>query len=355
MTRTQTIDATRAQAFAGRMTSLLNDSMLALMVSIGHRTGLFDTLATLPPATSAEIAHAAGLDERYVREWLGAMVTGRIVDFDGARGAYHLPREHAGSLTRAAGPANLGILAQAVGEYGFVEDDVVRCFREGGGVPYTSYRHFHEIQGELSGTVHDAALIDVILPLAGVTDALRRGIDVLDVGCGRGGAVHRMARAFPASLFTGIDIEAEPIADATREAEVLGLRNARFLATDAARLAGPGRYDLITGFDVVHDQADPAAVLAGIRAALRPGGVFLCVDIAASSNLADNMAHPLAPALYAISTMHCMTVSLAQGGAGLGTMWGQELALKMLAEAGFRDVELKRVDGDILNNYYVAR
>ena len=94
---------------------------------------------------------------------------------------------------------------------------------------------------------------------------------------------------------------------------------------------------------------------ADSSAALRPGGTFLCVDIAASSNLADNLEHPLATALYSVSTMHCMTVSLSQGGAGLGTMWGQEKALELLSAAGFANVEVKRVDGDVLNNYYVAR
>jgi len=96
-------------------------------------------------------------------------------------------------------------------------------------------------------------------------------------------------------------------------------------------------------------------VLSRIRQALRLVGTFLCVDIAASSNLADNLAHPMAPTLYAVSTMHCLSVSLAQHGAGLGTMWGQELALEMIGKAGFADVRIQRVDGDVMNNYYVAR
>lgn len=340
-----------AEVFAGRMVSALNDALLTLLVSVGHRTGLYDTMAAMEPATSEEIARAAGLDERYVREWLAAMVTGRVIEYDGVRRRYALPADHAAALTRGAGPNNLAILAQTVAEYGSVEDDIVRCFREGGGIPYARYRHFHALQAELSGAVHDAALVGTILPLAGVREQLEQGIDVLDVGCGMGGAVHRMARAFPNSLFTGLDLVPEVIEAAKKDAPP----NARFICDDAARLGGPGRYDLITGFDVIHDQARPADVLAGIRAALRPGGTFLCVDIAASSNLADNLDHPLGTALYAVSTFHCMTVSLAQGGAGLGTMWGQELALEMFADAGFRDVEVRRVEGDVLNNYYIAR
>ena len=114
-------------------------------------------------------------------------------------------------------------------------------------------------------------------------------------------------------------------------------------------------YDLITAFDAIHDQAQPAQVLAAIARALRPGGTFLMVDIAASSNLAENGEHPLGSYLYTVSCMHCMTVSLAQGGAGLGTMWGEQVALRMLAEAGFSQVEVRRVPGDIINSYYIAR
>lgn len=114
-------------------------------------------------------------------------------------------------------------------------------------------------------------------------------------------------------------------------------------------------YDLITAFDSIHDQAYPTKVLANIARALRPGGVFLMVDIAASSNLEENAQHPLGAVLYGISTMHCMTVSLALGGEGLGTCWGTQLALQKLADAGFTSVDIKRVPGDIMNAYYVAR
>jgi SAM-dependent methyltransferase len=130
--------------------------------------------------------------------------------------------------------------------------------------------------------------------------------------------------------------------------------NARFEVQDAAAPRGPDTCDLVTAFDAIHDQADPAKVLAGIQQSLRPGGAFLCVDIAASSSLANNLDHPLGPSLYTFSTMHCMTVSLAQGGTGLGAVWGQENALQMLAEAGFADIAVHRLDGDLINNYYIA-
>ena len=135
----------------------------------------------------------------------------------------------------------------------------------------------------------------------------------------------------------------------------MGLKNARFEVRDVASLDETATYDLITAFDAIHDQAKPAVVMANIANALKPGGVFLMVDIRASSRLEDNVEHPLATFLYTASTMHCMTVSLALGGDGLGTVWGEQLATEMLTAAGFGSVEIAHVEADIANSYYIAR
>ena len=341
--------------FAERMLHTMNEAALALMVSVGHRTGLFDVMAAMPAATSAEIASRASLDERYVREWLGVMTTGRIVEHDGATGSYVLPADHAAWLTRAAGMKNLGIGMQYIGLMALVEDQIVNCFRRGGGVPYSAFPRFQEVMAEDSGAVHDATLIEVTLPLVpGLIDRLSQGIDVADVGCGSGHAVNLMAEAFPRSRFAGFDFSDAGIAAARLEATRKGLINARFHKRDAAHLNETGQFDFVTTFDAVHDQAQPDLVLAEIARALRPGGVYLCVDTSASSTLAENLDHPLGPFLYTVSCMHCMTVSLADGGMGLGTMWGEQVARKMLAKAGFTAIETAHIDGDIVNAYIIA-
>jgi len=341
--------------FAGRMIHMLNEAALALMVSVGHRTGLFDVMAAMPAATSAQIAAGAALDERYVREWLAAMTTGRIVDHDGAAGSFSLPADHAAWLTRAAGADNIAVQAQYVGLLALVEDQIVGCFRDGGGVPYSAFPKFQALMAEDSGAVHDATLIDVTLPLVpGLVDRLGRGIDVADVGCGSGHAINLMAGAFPRSRFTGFDSSDTGLAAARAEASRKALTNARFEKRDAARLGETARFDLITTFDAVHDQARPDLMLAGIAEALRPGGVYLCADVAASSELSENMDHPLGPFLYTVSCMHCMTVSLADGGMGLGTMWGEQKAQEMLSDAGFTSIEAAHVEGDIANTYFIA-
>ena len=176
----------------------------------------------------------------------------------------------------------------------------------------------------------------------------------LDVGCGRGRAINLMAREYPHSKFTGYDFSQEGITAAKEEAKKLGLTNVVFEIKDAISINEPEKYSLITAFDTIHDQAQPTKVLKAIYNSLRKDGVFLMQDIAASSALHENIENPLAPALYSVSTMHCMTVSLAYNGEGLGTMWGKEKAVQMLLDAGFTSVEVKKVEGDIMNYYYIA-
>jgi ubiquinone/menaquinone biosynthesis C-methylase UbiE len=353
---TQTLDTVKAEAFADRMLDILNSGAIALMISIGHRVALFDTMAQLPPSNSQQIANAAGLNERYVREWLGAMVTGHIVDYDPFHDAYSLSAEYAAFLTRAASPNNIAAFMQYIPLLGSVEDSILECFYNGGGVPYSEFKRFHQVMAEDSGQTVVAAMTDYVLPLVpGLMASLEAGIDVLDVGCGSGRALNQMASLFPNSRFTGYDFSEEAIATAKAEAACRGLSNIQFYIKDAARLFEIQQYDLITTFDAIHDQARPDLVLQGIYRALRPNGVYLMQDIRASSRVDGNLDHPTAPLLYTVSCLHCMTVSLAVGGMGLGAMWGQEKALEMLAEAGFNHVEVKQLDHDFQNNYYIVR
>jgi 2-polyprenyl-3-methyl-5-hydroxy-6-metoxy-1,4-benzoquinol methylase len=239
---------------------------------------------------------------------------------------------------------------------GEVEQKIVGCFQTGGGLSYSEYPRFHTLMAEESGEVFDAALVDVILPMAeGLPEQLRAGAELADIGCGSGHAINVMAQAFPASRFTGIDFSEEGLGVGRAEAERLGLANAAFVAHDVGELDLTDAYDVITAFDAIHDQAHPAQVLANIYRALRPGGVFLMVDIKASSRLEDNVGVPFASYLYAVSTMHCMSVSLGLDGDGLGTVWGRQLATSMLADAGFVDVAVREIESDPINFYYVAR
>jgi 2-polyprenyl-3-methyl-5-hydroxy-6-metoxy-1,4-benzoquinol methylase len=352
-------DSAKAEAFAGKFLNVLNHGSLCIMASIGHRTGLFDAMSVLPPSNSDTIAKKAGLNERYVREWLGAMVTAGVVEVDPATKQYALPPEHAAFLTRDSMGDNMSVFAQYIAVMGCVEDEIVECFFKGGGVPYEKYPRFHAVMAEDSGQSALSSLESHVLPLIpGLTDRLSRGIRVLDVGCGSGRIMNRLAELYPKSHFTGIDLSREAIETATGEASKKRLRNIEFIVRDGSDLvasAEPEVFDFITTFDAVHDQAKPLEVLKGIFSALKTDGWYLMQDIRGSSHVHNNIGHPIGTFLYAISTMHCMPVSLAQNGEGLGAMWGEEKTREYLQKAGFRHVETNQLEHDIQNNWYVAR
>jgi 2-polyprenyl-3-methyl-5-hydroxy-6-metoxy-1,4-benzoquinol methylase len=349
-------DETKTSAFADRLVQILNDGALNLMIGLGHRTRLFDTMDGMPPSTCEQIAKKAGLNERYVREWLGAMVTGRIINYDADHETYELPAEHAALLTRNAVPTNFAATMQWMAVLSKVDDQIVDCFQHGGGVHYEEFHRFHEVMAEESAQTVVAGLMEHILPLVpGLMDQLERGIDVMDIGCGSGRALCALAAEFPDSTFTGYDLCEDAIAAATAEANRRRLKNIRFEVRDVSKLGDRDQFDLITAFDAIHDQAQPDVVLRAIAAALRPEGTLLMQDILASSHLEKNIENPIGAFLYTISTMHCMTVSLAQGGAGLGTCWGRELAERMLHDAGFNEVTVEKLPHDDMNYYYIAR
>jgi len=206
-----TVEGRAVEAFAERMVGVLNDASLALMASIGHQVGLFDAMAGLAPATSDQIARTAQLHERYVREWLGVMTTAGVVVHDPADGTYHLPTAHAASLTRAAGPGNLAAVMQFIPLLATVDSSVVRCFREGGGVPYSEFHDFHRLMAEDSAALQDVALTGAIVPLVdGLAGRLDEGIDVADIGCGSGHAINRLAQTFPTAVSSAMTSPPRP-------------------------------------------------------------------------------------------------------------------------------------------------
>jgi 2-polyprenyl-3-methyl-5-hydroxy-6-metoxy-1,4-benzoquinol methylase len=356
LAETQSFDQPAAEVFAGRIMETLSSGAVAVMISIGHRTGLFDVLASLPPQTSAKIAEAAGLNERYVREWLAVMVTGGIITYDPARGTYSLPAEHAASLTREAALGNLAVFAQHIAIMGQIQETIREHFTQGGGTTYGEYPHFHQIMAEDSGQTVTAQLFDTILPLAdGIIDRLEAGIDVLDAGCGRGAALIAMAERFPKSRFVGYDFEGDAIAFANNAGAAAGLANIRFETRDLSEYNEKDRFDLITTFDAVHDQKKPDLFIAALFAALRPDGTYLMQDIGGSAHLENNLDFPMAPLLYAVSCCHCMAVSLGQGGDGLGTMWGWETAEAFLRKAGFANIDRNVLPHDPMNVWIVSR
>ena len=333
-------DPDLAKQFGAKMLGIYTGAVLTKLIDVGYQTGLFEA-STRGPATSVELAERAGLNERYVREWLGAMTTGGVYTYDSETQRYALPEEHAAALT-GSGASNLCPASRLINHFGTHLPQLVRCFRAGGGIPYSAYRPvFTQCMDDSWRRIFDQHLVPGFIgAVPGLVESLRLGINVLDVGCGTGHAMNLLAREFPASNFTGYDIADDAITIANAVARQMGLANSSFGVADVAQLPADPKFDLITAFDAIHDQVEPDAVLRGISDALAPGGTFLMVDFKFSSKVEENIGNPFAAMHYGFSLMHCMPVSLASGGAGLGTVWGQQTARRMLAEAGFGSVEI---------------
>jgi len=326
--------------FGGKLLNIYTGGVLTKLIEVGYQVGLFEA-SKAGPATSEELSERAGLKERYVREWLGAMTTSGIYSYDPESKRYTLPEEHAALLTGDTAQ-NASPMSRMINHFGTHLPKLVACFRAGGGIPYSAYRPvFTQCMDDVWRRIYDQQLVGGFIgAVEGLPEALRRGIHVLDVGCGTGHAMNLLARDFPASRFCGYDIAQDAIESARAEAKKMGLLNATFEVVDVASMPSEPKFDLITAFDAIHDQKSPDAVLRGVQRAMAPGGTFLMIEFKFSSRVEDNIKNPFAPMYYGISLMHCMPVSLALGGKGLGTVWGEQTAKQYLAEAGFRTVKV---------------
>ncbi len=347
---------TSADVYASRIGRTLNSGFVALLISIGHRTRLFDTMAALPPSTSNDIAVAAGLTERYVREWLAAMTAARIVHYDVRTGTYFLPIEYAAVLTRGAGSGNLAPATELLSLLAGVEDLVVAGFHSGGGVMPEAYERVHALLEREKRQIVDEDYVRAMLELVpGIEHRLSAGACVLDVGCGDGAVLTVLGRMFPRSGFRGYDISQRSIDDANERLDESGLRNVELAVGDVASLDEPRSYDLVLALESIHEQAFPRLVLRNIANALKRDGVFLMQEVSASSHLARNAENPYAPMLYALSLLQSVPVALAQDGEALGRMWGEERARQMLKEAGFTRMKFHSLPSDPLRVFCVSQ
>lgn len=357
---------TNGRPFSEAMIDVLNAGALNLALAIGYRTGLLDTLDAIDePCSAAVLAEKAGLNARYVQEWLGIVTSAGIVTLTESDGVslFHMPKEHGDLLARRAGSSNLGVYTQEIPLLTTLAlEPVIQGFYTGDGVGYECYPRFQAFMSSLAEAKHQRVLIDRFLPSVEngrMMDRLHAGIRVCDLGCGEGVATVLMAEAFPESRFAGLDVSREALAKAAEMAAEKGLKNIGFLELDAATLLArqdlSRAFDYVTAFDSIHDQTHPLEALKGVHHILAPGGVFSMVDIAARTNLKDNLGHAMAPFLYTVSLMHCMPVGLVNDGAGLGMMWGREKAEAMLREAGFSRVEIQEMEHDPFNLHFCCR
>jgi 2-polyprenyl-3-methyl-5-hydroxy-6-metoxy-1,4-benzoquinol methylase len=357
-TVTETAQVTRSETtvegFAEKVLGDYAGANAFFMAGIGDRLGLFAVLAANEPQSSAELADRTDLQERYLREWLAGMTAAGYLSYDPPSGRYAMPDAHVPVLAEEAGIWFFGAaFFDFSTNYGETFHMLLDAFRSGGGVSQEAYGE--EVAASIdrfTAPWFEHRLVAEWIPaMPDVRALLDAGATVCDVGCGRGRALITLAEAFPQCRFVGIDAYEPAIRGARVKAQSAGVQDrVRFEVADAAS-GLPGRSDVITTFDVIHDSADPRGILRAIHDALEPTGRYVCVDINCAENPEDN-AGPLGTVLYGSSLAYCLPVSLASGGAGLGTLGLPPSRLTELARgAGFSHLRPVPID-DPFNNLY---
>lgn len=349
------MNESRIEELALRVVTDMGGAFVMALGYIGDQLGLFKALQAAGPLTSDELASKTDLNERYVREWLRAMVSAQYLDFDTASDRYVMADEQAAVLADEDSPMFVG------GSFHFTAPSMLNvprimdAFRNGGGVPY------HEIGGDIPCAIerffrpgYRHNLTQQWLPtVPGLLEKLERGAVVADIGCGRGQSTVNMAKAWPGSTFIGIDYHRESIASALKLADEQGVTNVRFIQGPAEELPGDRSYDLVCSFDCIHDMVDPVATLRTIHRVMSKDGDYIWSEPNAS-HLAHENQNPIGRAFHAISPLHCMTVSLAHGGAGLGTVIGEHGARALASEAGFVNFEKLPIDNPF-NQFFLLK
>ncbi|MGO8904127.1 MAG: methyltransferase domain-containing protein [Solirubrobacteraceae bacterium] len=330
------LDQQKLEAFVERIVLDAGTAMRGGLTYIGDRLGIFSALAQSGPVTAAELAQRTGLDERYLREWLGSMATAEYLEHDSEDDTYLLPPEHALPLADEEFPLFTGGLLQMVVPTVTVAPQVAEAFKTGSGVTQDRYLpDMYEAIERLTAPWYKHHLVQTWIPaLPGIQQKLEQGGSACDVGCGSGLAPITIARAFPAAGVHGYDVHAGSIDRARANAQAEGLaERVRFTVADGAELP-EGAFDLVSTFDVVHDSVDPVGLMSAVRRALREDGTYLMLEMNASGEVEENR-NPLGKFLYNVSTLYCMTTSLAHGGAGIGACMGEDKARELAYAAGF--------------------
>jgi SAM-dependent methyltransferase len=328
------LDQKKIEKFLEQIVNDVGTAARGALSYIGDKLGIFKAMAEAGPVTVEQLAQKTGLNARYLREWLGTMATADYVEYRPETDTYFLPPEHALPLANENFPFFVGGFLEMIVPAISVAPKVAEAFRTGKGVPQSEYspEMFEAIERGTAPWYQHKLVQEWIPAMPQVKAALEAGGTAADVGCGSGRAAITLALAFPRAKVFGFDQHEGSIARARANAAKAGA-GATFDAVDALNLP-KGKFDFVSTFDVVHDAVDPVGLMRSIRNALAPGGTFLMLEMNASPNVHENKT-PLGRMLYPISTLYCMTTSLAHGGAGIGACMGEPKARELAAEAGF--------------------
>lgn len=340
------MDKAKREKFLKQLMGYVNGAALSGMIYVGDRVGLFKALAQTGALTSAEVATQTGLQERYVREWLAAMAAAGVVEYDASTERFTFPEEHAALLADENSPSFLGGLVQSTMVMLRVAPRVAESFVNGGGVPFVEYGKEHVAAIDRGNRPqYQFHLVKRWLPaMPDVVARLEAGAEAADIGCGSGYPSILMAQAFPRSRFHGFDVSEESLARARADARDKGVADrVEFHRVSATELPETRKFDFISSFDAIHDMVDPRGALRGIRRALANDGVYMMVEPRSGDTLDENL-NAQGALMYSMSTLHCMTVSLAHGGEGIGTAIGPRKIQDLAEQAGFTHVRRLPID-----------
>ena len=334
------VDEKELNQFIGQILGDLGGAASLAMIRLGDALGLYRTLHAEGPLTSAELAKAANVDERYLREWLSQQAASKYLAYDPRSATFILPPEQAMVLADEDSPVYMMGGFETIVAMLENEPKVRAAFRSGGGVAWGDQPScmFCAVARFFRPGYQNHLLKEWLPALDGVAQKLEHGAKVADIGCGHGWTTILMAKAFPKSRFVGYDFHPASIKEARAHAEIHGVSaNARFEVSLAKNYPG-NDHDLVTCFDCLHDMGDPAGAAAHIRRSLKPDGTWMIVEPMAGDSLEQNL-NPIGRLYYAASTMVCVPTSLSQElGAALGAQAGEAKLREVIGAGGFSAV-----------------
>jgi 2-polyprenyl-3-methyl-5-hydroxy-6-metoxy-1,4-benzoquinol methylase len=334
-------DRKKAAALARQVGVDFGAALTTALAFIGDRLGIFRAMAGGSAFTTRQLAQRTGLNERYLREWTATMAAAGYLDYSPGDATFRISPEQAAVLANEDTTYfTAGAFQYAVACYRQIPK-LMEAFKNGGGVPFSDFGpEIVEAIERLFHVGYETWVAREWLPaVPDIHERLLTGGEAAEVGCGAGQCLIPVAAAFPNSRFFGYDVDRISIERARNKAANAGLAGRiafEQIAAEDVPLAE--RFDLVMAFNCIHDMAHPRAALRSIQRMLKPDGAFLWSEADVGKRLEDNL-NLVGRTLFGASTMHCMTVSLAQGGEGLGSAISEELATNLAAEAGFASLE----------------
>lgn len=331
------IDPAKLDQLMGRVISDISAGYGGVMISLGHKLGLYQAMAGAGPLSAREVAARAKCAERYVREWLNAQMAGGYVLYHAVSDTYELTPEQAFVLADTESPAFIPHAWNVPASMWADEAKAIRAFRTGSGIPWGDHdERLYCGVAAFYRNGYKASLVPHWLPaLDGVVAKLEKGARVADIGCGHGHSTVLMAEAFPQAQFFGFDAHRQSVIEAAQVAAAANVADRASFATARADDYPGENYDLICFFDCLHDMGDPVAAASHAAKALAPGGTVMLVEPFANDRTEDNIS-PVARMYYAASTMICCAHAISEGGRHvLGAQAGEARLADVFRKAGF--------------------